>query len=65
MLADALYLDLAIVYTDVIARGVDSRRTGEHTTFAHAKARAMPRALHNITLERPFIQRATCMGARR
>jgi hypothetical protein len=46
---------------DAIARGVDSIWTGEHATITHAKTRAMLRALHNITLERPFIQRAACM----
>ena len=65
MLAGALDLDLTIAYTDIVARGVDGCRTGEHVAIAHAKARTMPWALHDITLQRPFIQRAACMGARR
>jgi hypothetical protein len=65
MLAGALDLDLTIAYTDIITRGVDGRRTGEYATIAHAKARAMPRALHDITLQRPFSQRAARMRARR
>ena len=65
MLAEALDLDLTIAYPYIITRGIDGRRAGEHAPIAHAEARTMPRALHNITLELPFIQRAASVGTGR
>lgn len=65
MLAGALDFDLAIADANVITRGIDDCRTGEHATITHAEARTMPRTLHNIALERPFIQWAACMGTGR
>src|SRR5258707_548390 len=62
MVADALDLNLPIPHAHVVARGIHGCWTSEHATIAQTETRAMPGTFHDVSLQRPFIKRATSMG---
>ncbi|HEX6553941.1 MAG TPA: hypothetical protein VF026_14330 [Ktedonobacteraceae bacterium] len=55
MISNTLDLNLAIVYTYVITRLFRRCWPGEHAPITHAETGAMPWALNDIPLQRPFI----------
>src|SRR5579859_5055093 len=64
MAAEALQLNLAVLYPHGIARLGYRRWPGQGAPIADAEARAVPGARHHITLQRPFIQRPTRVRTR-